>query len=92
MSRRTEEAYIYWTKRFVRFCGLRHPSRLGVADVRQFLGHLVENRKFSAATQQQALSAILFLYRHVLDRPLEALGPSAEGAGADHVAGGTDTG
>jgi integron integrase len=74
LSRRTEEAYVYWTRRFVRFCGLRHPSEVGDAEVQRFLGHLVGDRKLSAATQQQALSALLFLYRHVIGRPLEALG------------------
>jgi len=74
LSRRTEAAYVYWTKRFVRFCGLRHPSELGPAEVRQFLSHLVVERNLSAATQQQALGALLFLYRNVLGRSLEALG------------------
>ncbi len=73
-SRRTETAYVYWTKRFVRFCGLRHPSELGLPDVRRFLTHLVVERHLSAATQQQALGALLFLYRNVLGRSLEALG------------------
>jgi integrase len=74
LSRRTEAAYIYWTKRFVRFCGLRHPSELGPAEVRRFLTHLVVERHLSAATQQQALGALLFLYRNVLGRSFEALG------------------
>lgn len=74
LSRRTEGAYIYWIKRFVRHSGRRHPAALGPAEVRQFLTHLVVERKLSAATQQQALAALLFLYRVVLDRPLEALG------------------
>jgi integron integrase len=74
LSRRTEEAYVYWVKRFVRFCGLRHPRELDSTDVRRFLSHLVEDRNLSASTQQQALSALLFLYRNVLDLPLEALG------------------
>jgi hypothetical protein len=69
-----EPAYVYWTKRFVRFFGLRHPSELGPAEVRRFLTHLVVERHLSAATQQQALSALLFLYRNVLGRSLEALG------------------
>jgi hypothetical protein len=73
LSRRTEAAYVYWTKRFVRFCGLRHPSELGAVEVRQFLSHLVVERHLSAATQQQALSALLFLYRNVLGHSLEAL-------------------
>ena len=74
LSRRTEAAYVYWTKRFVRFCGLRHPSELGPAEVRQFLSHLVVERNLSAATQQQALGALLFLYRNVIGRSLEELG------------------
>jgi integron integrase len=74
MSRRTEDAYVYWTRRFVHFCGLRHPSEMGPTEVRGFLSHLVEDRNLSAATQQQALSALLFLYRNVIGRPLEALG------------------
>jgi hypothetical protein len=74
LSRRTEAAYMYWTKRFARFCGLRHPSELGPADVRRFLTHLVVDRHLSAATQQQALGALLFLYRNVLGRSLETMG------------------
>jgi integron integrase len=79
LSRRTEAAYVYWTKRFVRFCGLRHPVELGPADVRRFLSHLVVERKVSGATQQQALSALLFLYRNVVGRSLEELGPLPRG-------------
>jgi len=60
LSRRTEASYVYWTKRFVRFCGLRHPSELAPAEVRRFLTHLVVERNLSAATQQQALGALLF--------------------------------
>lgn len=74
LSRRTEAAYVYWTKRFIRFSGLRHPAELGVADVRRFLSHLAVERHLSASTQQQALSALLFLYRHVVGRGLEELG------------------
>ena len=79
LSRRTEQAYIYWTRRFIRFCGLRHPAELGAGEVRQFLSHLVVERKLSAATQQQALSALLFLYRNVIGRSLEELGPLPRG-------------
>ena len=79
MSRRTENAYVYWTKCFVRFSGLRHPAELGPVEVREFLSHLVEVRNLSAATQQQALSALLFLYRNVIGRPLESLGPMPRG-------------
>lgn len=72
-SRRTEEAYDGWVRRFVRFCGLRHPRELGAAEVAAFLSHLAERERLSAATQNQAASALLFLYREVLGRPLRQL-------------------
>ena len=76
-SRRTEEAYVGWVRRFVRFCGMRHPRDLGAADVTRFLSSLAVDRQVSASTQNQALSALVFLYREVLDAPvgwlLEAL-------------------
>jgi site-specific recombinase XerD len=74
LSRRTEAAYVYWVKRFVRFSGLRHPSELGPSEIRAFLSHLVVERKLSAATQQQALSALPFFYRKLLGRSLKQLG------------------
>lgn len=55
-SRRTEEAYDGWVRRFVRFCGLRHPRELGAAEVAAFLSHLAERERLSAATQNQAAS------------------------------------
>lgn len=66
MSLRTEQAYLHWARRFVRFHGRRHPRELGPADVEAFLTHLAFQRKVSAPTQNQALQALLFLYRHVL--------------------------
>lgn len=69
-SRRTEEAYVAWILRFIRYHGMRHPSALGVAEVERFLSMLAEERRVSAATQNQALSALLFLYREVLAEPL----------------------
>ncbi len=69
-SRRTEEAYVAWILRFIRYHGMRHPSALGVAEVERFLSMLAEERRVSAATQNQALSALLFLYREVLGEPL----------------------
>ena len=65
-SRRTEEAYVHWIKRFIYFSGKRHPEVLGEAEVTAFLNHLAAERHVAAATQNQALSAILFLYRDVL--------------------------
>lgn len=69
-SHATEEAYVGWVRRYVRFSGLRHPRELGAEDARAFLTDLAERRRVSASTQTQALSAILFLYRHVLDMDL----------------------
>ena len=66
MSYRTEQAYLHWARRFVRFHGRRHPRELGPADVEAFLTHLAVQRKVSASTQNQALQALLFLYRQVL--------------------------
>jgi integron integrase len=69
-SRRTEEAYVHWIRRFIFFNGKRHPEVLGEAEVTAFLNHLAAERQVAAATQNQALSAILFLYREVLGREL----------------------
>ena len=69
-SPRTEEAYVQWVRRFVRFAGLRHPRELGAVEVTGFLSHLAVERRVSASTQNQALSAIAFLYREVLDAPV----------------------
>ena len=65
-SIRTEDVYVKWVRDYVRFHGLRHPSELGAAEVEQFLSHLAVRRQVSASTQNQALSALLFLYKHVL--------------------------
>src|SRR3989304_5310768 len=69
-SQRTEQAYLGWVLRFVRHHRLRHPAGLGETDVIAFLRHLAQERRVAAATQGQALAALLFLYRHVLGRPL----------------------
>jgi integron integrase len=65
-SRRTEEAYTRWVVRFVRFHSLRHPRELGPEEIQAFLSHLAVRRQVAASTQNQALAALLFLYRHVL--------------------------
>lgn len=67
-SLRTEKAYVYWIRRFVRFTGLRHPRELGAVEVPGFLTHLAVDVKVAASTQNQALAALLFLYREVLNR------------------------
>lgn len=65
-SIRTEEAYVAWVKQFIRFHQLQHPSTLGQAAVEAFLSHLANERRVSAATHKQALSALIFMYEKVL--------------------------
>ena len=65
-SRRTEEAYIGWMRRFILFHGKQHPSDMGTAEVAAFLTDLAVRGKVSASTQNQALSGLLFLYAEVL--------------------------
>ena len=65
-SIRTEEAYADWARRFILFHGKRHPAQLGAEEVRDFLSHLAVERHVSASTQNQAKSALLFLYKEVL--------------------------
>ena len=69
-SRRTEQAYIHWIKRFIYFHGRRHPREMGEAEVTAFLNDLALVRKVAAGTQNQALSALLFLYKEVLGQDL----------------------
>jgi integron integrase len=69
-SARTEETYVHWVKRFIYFSGKRHPAELGAAEVTAFLNYLARERDVAAATQNQALSALLFLYKEVLRQPL----------------------
>jgi len=64
-SRRTEEAYLGWIRRFIRFHWGRHPRSLGAVAVSEFLSHLAVEGRVSASTQNQALSALLFLFREV---------------------------
>ena len=67
-SRRTEEAYLGWVRRFVRFHDLRHPAELPPSAVTAFLSHLANESRVSASTQSRALSALRFLYRDVLQK------------------------
>lgn len=66
----TEKAYVYWVRYFVRYSGLRHPREMGQAEVEAFLSMLATERKVSVSTHRQALSALLFLYKEVLDQEL----------------------
>lgn len=70
-SIRTEEAYINWIRRFIIFNGKRHPNEMGAVEISKFLSYLAKERKISASTQNQALSALLFLYREVLDKSID---------------------
>jgi integron integrase len=65
-SLRTEQAYVDWVRRFVLFHNKRHPKEMGAVELRDFLSHLAVDRNVSASTQNQAKSALLFLYREVL--------------------------
>lgn len=65
-SFRTEKSYIGWIRRFILFHGKRHPKEMGGPEIEAFLTHLAVNRNVASATQNQALNAILFLYREVL--------------------------
>ncbi len=69
-SLRTEQAYVYWTRRYLRYHHHRHPRELGAEQLKAFLSSLVSEGNVAASTQNQALSALLFLYKSVLDLDL----------------------
>ena len=69
-SRRTEKTYINWIRRYVFFHHVRHPLEMGAAEVTQFLTHLAVEGHVSAATQNQAFNALLFLYKRVLEKDI----------------------
>ncbi len=71
LSVSTEKAYCAWIRRFIRFHSGRHPRSMGTPHVEEFLAHLAVHRHVSSSTQNQAFSAVLFLYKHVLDSPLD---------------------
>lgn len=71
-SRSTEKNYSYWAKRYILFHDKRHPSEMGIKEVEEFLSNLAVRESASASTQNQALSALLFLYKHVLDQPIDS--------------------
>jgi hypothetical protein len=70
MSRRTEGAYVSWIRRYVVFDHKKHPSKMGAPDIATFLSWLATERKVRASTQNQALCAILFLFKDVLNLEL----------------------
>lgn len=71
LSRRTEDAYHHWCRRFILYHGVRHPQEMAEPEVNAFLTHLAVEGHVAASTQNQALAALLFLYEHVLGRPLD---------------------
>ena len=73
LSPRTASTYAAWVRRFVLFHAKRHPAEMGAPEVTAFLSHLAVNANVSASTQNQALAALLFLYRAVIGRELEGL-------------------
>jgi integron integrase len=74
-SLRTEESYVGWIRQFIVFHHMRHPTEMGQAEISQFLTHLAVKRRVTASTQNQALSALVFLYRHVLKKDLGDINP-----------------
>jgi site-specific recombinase XerD len=76
-SYRTEQAYVDWITRYILYHGKRHPQEMGAAEVQAFLTHVAVEKNVAASTQNQALSALFFLYREVLkiefDAPLDSV-------------------
>ncbi len=81
-SRRTEKAYVAWIRRYIIFHGKRHPAEMGAAEITQFLSSLAVDGNVAASTQNQAFSALLFLYRNVLEQDLPWLDGIVRAKGA----------
>ena len=84
-SLRTEDAYLHWIRRFIFFHGKRHPREMGGPEVEAFLSHLATEGRVAASTQNQALSALLFLYREVLEIELPWLDGVVRAKRSQHV-------
>ncbi len=72
-SLRTEKTYLYWVRNFILFSDKRHPETMSNPEIERYLNYLATQRKVSAATQNQALCALIFMYRHVIKRDIEDL-------------------
>jgi site-specific recombinase XerD len=81
LSYRTEKAYLSWVKRFILFHDKRHPKDMGAPEIRAFLSYLATHDNVAASTQNNALNALLFLYRYVLRQPF----PDLEDSNAPNV-------
>jgi len=84
-SRRTEKTYVAWIRRYILFHGKRHPAEMGAAEVTRFLTSLAVDGNVAASTQNQALSALLFLYREVLEQDLPWLDNVVRAKGAQRL-------
>lgn len=84
-SRATESNCSYWAKRYILFHQKRHPIEMGLPEIEAFLSHLASNQNASASTQNQALSALLFLYKNVLDKPIDALVKATRAKRYDYI-------
>jgi integron integrase len=84
-SYRTEQQYVGWIRRYIHFHAKKHPSSMGGPEVEAFLSHLATQRRVSPATQSQALAALLFLYKHVLNVDLPWLGNVTRASRPKHL-------
>lgn len=84
-SRRTEQTYCHWVRRFILFHKVRHPAEMAEPEINTFLTHLAVKEKVRASTQNQALSALLFLYRHVIGREVGDLGKVIRARKSTHL-------
>ena len=72
-SLKTEKSYIHWVRRFIYFHHMRHPQEMGASEVQSFLNHLAVEQQVAASTQNQALNALVFLYKRVLQKELGSI-------------------
>ncbi len=84
-SLRTEQTYLQWIRRYIYFHNKRHPNDMGKNEITAYLSHLAVERKVAASTQNQALSALLFLYRHVLEVKLDWLEDVVRAKKPEHI-------
>jgi integron integrase len=84
-SLRTEKAYLYWARSFIRFHGLKHPRTMGGREIELYLSHLANNARVSSSTHKQALAGILFLYREVMGVNLPWMGEIGRPRTSQHV-------
>ena len=78
-SIRTEQAYVEWIRRFILYNGKKHPKDMGEKEISQFISHLATEKKVASSTQNQALNAIVFLYKQVLQKDLGSFGQMERG-------------